>query len=194
VLNAGLLNVYVLDPNNSRLILRLASDDIPGALAHIESVWQQLVPGSPLRRVQFLDESLERGLFEMNVMTTALLGIVTFGFLVALAGIFGMALFVANRRRHEIGIRKSLGANAQDILRQLLVEFGRPVLLGNVVAWPLGYSLSRVYTALWLEQAPLTAWPFLLSLVLTLGLAWVGFGGQALGAARLHPARVLRYE
>ena len=193
-LNAGLSNVYVLDPKNSRLILRLAPDDIPGALAHIESVWQQLVPESPLRRVQFLDESLERGLFEMNVMTTALLSIVAFGFLVALAGIFGMALFVANRRRHEIGIRKSLGANAKDILRQLLVEFGRPVLIGNLVAWPLGYSLSRVYTALWLEQAPLTAWPYLLSLVLTLGLAWLGFGGQALGAARLHPARVLRYE
>ncbi len=194
VLNGGLSNIYVLDPNNSRLILRLAPDDVPGALAHIESVWQQLVPQSPLRSVAFLDESLERGMREMNIMTTAFLSIAAFGFLVALAGIFGMALFVANRRRHEIGIRKSLGANAKDILRQLLVEFGRPVLIGNLVAWPLAYSLSRIYSALWLEPAPLTAWPYLLSLALTLGLAWLGFGGQALGAARLHPARVLRFE
>jgi putative ABC transport system permease protein len=193
-MTAGLSNVYVLDPGNSRLILRLAPDDVPGALAHIEAVWQRLVPDMPLRRIRFLDETLERALFQMNVLTTALLSIVTFGFLVALAGIFGMALFVANRRRHEIGIRKSLGANAKDILRQLLVEFGQPVLIGNLVAWPLAYALSRFYSDLWLEQAPLTAWPYLLSLILTLSLAWLGFGGQALGAARLHPARVLRYE
>ena len=41
---------------------------------------------------------------------------------------------------------------------------------------------------------PFTPWPYVASLVLTLGLAWVGVGGQALKAARLIPARVLRDE
>ncbi|HEX5048849.1 MAG TPA: FtsX-like permease family protein [Gammaproteobacteria bacterium] len=193
-LSSGTPNVYELDPYNSRLIVRLAAGHVPAGLAHIESTWRRLVPDSPLRAVRFVDESLEESLRTMNLLTTGLLSVVTFGFLVAVAGIFGMALFVASRRRHEIGIRKSLGAAARDILRQLLVEFGRPVLIGNVAAWPLAYMLAQVYGNLFLEAAPLTPWPYAASLALTLGIAWLGVGGQALRAARLQPARVLRYE
>jgi putative ABC transport system permease protein len=137
-----------------------------------------------------LDESLR----ELNLIATALLSLVVFGFLVAVAGIFGMALFVAERRRHEIGIRKSLGARSRDILRQLAVEFGRPVLVGNIVAWPAAYLLSQIYVGMFLQRASSAVWPYLLGLVLTLGIAWLGVGGQALRAARLQPARVLRYE
>ena len=190
----GIANVYVLDPYNSRLILRLDPDDVPGALAHVRAVWERLLPENPLRNVAFVDEMLEQALFMLNVFTSGLLTIVAFGFLVALAGIFGMALFVASRRRHEIGIRKSLGAGTPQILRQLLTEFGRPVLIGNVIAWPISYSLAEIYVDLFVERTPLTPWPYALSLALTLGLAWLGVGGQALRAARLQPARVLRYE
>jgi putative ABC transport system permease protein len=192
--SGGLSNIYRLDPYNSSLILRLAPDAVPAALAHIEAVWRDLVPDSRLRNVRFLDQTFEIAIFEMNILATALLSIVAFGFLVALAGIFGMALFVANRRRHEIGIRKSLGAGTKQILRQLLVEFGKPVLIGNVIAWPAAYALAQLYVQLYLERAPLTPWPYLLSLAITLAIAWLGFGRQALLASRLQPARVLRYE
>lgn len=193
-MSGGYTNVYRLDPRVARPIVRIAPDDVAGALAHISAVWRELVPTSPLRRVRFLDETLEEAMFQLNMLTTALLSIVVCGFLVALAGIFGMALFVANRRRHEIGVRKSLGANTRHILGQLLVEFGKPVLVGNVLAWPLAYLLAQLYVALWLERMPLTPWPYLLSLGITLAAAWLGVGRQALRAARLQPARVLRYE
>lgn len=193
-ISTGSPSVYELDPVNARLIVRLAADDVPGGLAHIDSTWKRLVPNSPLRAVRFVDESLHESMRRMNLLTTGLLSVVTLGFLVAVAGIFGMALFVASRRRREIGIRKSLGAAARDILRQLVVEFGKPVLIGNVAAWPLAYVLAQIYGGLFLERAPLTPWPYVGSLVLTLGIAWVGVGGQALRAARLQPARVLRCE
>ncbi|HZF27536.1 MAG TPA: FtsX-like permease family protein [Gammaproteobacteria bacterium] len=193
-LSTGAPSVYELDPHNSRLIVRLAADDVAGGLAHIDSTWKRLVPDSPLRAVRFVDESLHEAMQTMNWLATGLLSVVTLGFLVAVAGIFGMALFVASRRRHEIGIRKSLGAAARDILRQLLVEFGKPVLVGNVAAWPVAYVLAQIYGGLFLERAPATPWPYVGSLVLTLGIAWLGVGGQALRAARLQPARVLRCE
>jgi putative ABC transport system permease protein len=193
-ISTGSPSVYELDPVNARLIVRLAADDVPGGLAHIDSTWKRLVPNSPLRAVRFVDESLHESMRRMNLLTTGLLSVVTLGFLVAVAGIFGMALFVASRRRREIGIRKSLGAAARDILRQLVVEFGKPVLIGNVAAWPLAYVLAQIYGGLFLERAPLTPWPYVGSLVLTLGIAWLGVGGQALRAARLQPARVLRCE
>jgi putative ABC transport system permease protein len=98
------------------------------------------------------------------------------------------------KRRHEIGIRKSLGAGSKEILRQLIVEFGKPVLIGNIIAWPIGYLLADVYIDWFVERMSFTPWPFALSLAITLTLAWVGVGGHALKAARLIPAQVLRDE
>lgn len=188
-------HAYHLDPHDTRPIVRLAADDVPGGLAHIQRVWQALT-GSPAgaMRPLFLDDARAEALREMNGLTTALLTVVAFGFLVALAGIFGMALFVANRRRHEIGIRKCLGASSRTILRQLLLEFGRPVVIGNVVAWPIGYLLADIYVNWFVVQMSFTPWPYVASLAIALGLAWIGVGGQALQAARLIPARVLRDE
>ena len=188
-------HAYHLDPYDTLPIVRLAADDVQGGLALIQTVWQELT-GSPAGTMQpmFLDDARDEALRGMNGLTTALLTVVAFGFLVALAGIFGMALFVANRRRHEIGIRKCLGADSKKILRQLLVEFGRPVVIGNLIAWPIGYLLADIYVEWFVARMSFTPWPYLASLAIALGLAWIGVGGQALQAARLIPARVLRDE
>jgi putative ABC transport system permease protein len=188
-------HAYHLDPYDTMPIVRLAPDDVRGGLAHVQAVWQELTGNPPgTMRPMFLDDVRDASLRALNGLTTALLTVVAFGFSVALAGIFGMALFVANRRRHEIGIRKCLGANSNKILRQLLVEFGRPVVIGNVIAWPIGYLLADIYVEWFVAQMSFTPWPYLTSLGFALGLAWLGVGGQALKAARLIPARVLRDE
>jgi putative ABC transport system permease protein len=188
-------HAYHLDPYDTLPIVRLAADGVQRGLAHVQTAWQALT-GSPVGslRPMFLDEARDAALETMNGITTAMLTVVAFGFFVALAGIFGMALFVANRRRHEIGIRKCLGANSNAILRQLLIEFGRPVVIGNVIAWPIGYYLANVYIGWFVARMSFTPWPYITSLGLALGLAWLGVGGQAVRTSRLIPARVLRDE
>jgi putative ABC transport system permease protein len=188
-------HVYRLDPHDALPIVRLASDDVRAGLTQIDTVWQALASSrAGAVRPIFLDDARDEALRAMNGLTTALLTVVAFGFLVALAGIFGMALFVANRRRHEIGIRKCLGASSAQILRQLLVEFGRPVVIGNLIAWPIGYLLADIYVEWFVARMTFTPWPYLASLGVALGFAWIGIGGQALKTARLIPARVLRDE
>jgi hypothetical protein len=41
---------------------------------------------------------------------------------------------VAARRRHEIGVRKTLGASTPRVLRLMVWDFSKPVLVGNLVA------------------------------------------------------------
>ncbi|HLF10528.1 MAG TPA: FtsX-like permease family protein, partial [Gammaproteobacteria bacterium] len=193
-------NAYHLDPYDTLPIVRLAADDVQGGLEHIKQTWRELTGGGagdlPANSLPifFLDDLLDRNLQGMNYIATALLSVVAFGFLVALAGIFGMALFVVHRRRHEIGIRKSLGAGSKQIVRLLLVEFGKPVLVGNLVAWPVAYLVADVYVRLFVVRMSFTPWPFVMSLAIAFALAWLGVGGQALRAARLIPAQVLRGE
>ena len=188
-------HAYHLDSYDTLPIVRFAADGVQRGLAHVQTVWQALT-GTPsgTMRPMFLDDARDAALETMNGITTAMLTVVAFGFSVSLAGIFGMALFVANRRRYEIGIRKCLGASSNTILRQLLIEFGRPVVIGNVIAWPIGYFLANVYIAWFVARMSFTPWPYLASLGLALGLAWLGVGGQAVRTSRLIPARVLRDE
>ena len=62
---------------------------------------------------------------------------VVVGLLMAAAGIFAMAVFLANLRTREIGVRKTFGASRFSLVRILVFQFAKPVLVGNLVAIPL---------------------------------------------------------
>ncbi len=98
-------------------------------------------------------------------------------------------------RKREIGIRKTLGATVQGVvLTMLLIDFAKPVLIANVIAWPFAWFVGQKYMEQFTQRGELTVWPFLLSLVITLGVAWASVGVQALRAATVKPANVLYAE
>jgi hypothetical protein len=71
------------------------------------------------------------------------------------------------------------------------VDFARPVLIANLIAWPFAYLVGRAYLSLFVQQTQMTLWPFVISLAITLGVAWASVGVQALRAAAVKPANVL---
>ena len=185
---------YELRPRHATYpIIRIAGDGVGPALSHIDSVWQQLVPHSPIRR-EFVDARFRQmyELFEMaNRVFIALAGL---GLLVAAMGLFGIAAFVTNRRRREVGIRKTMGASAVQIALVFLRDFCRPVIIANVLAWPFAFMASMFYLNTFVLRAELGPVPFLASLGLTVFVAVVAVASQVVTAARTQPARVLRNE
>ncbi len=109
-------------------------------------------------------------------------------------GLFSMATYLSNRRKKEIGIRKSLGASTQQILRLLVWDFSKPVLIANLLAWPVAFAAIRAYLAIFVDRVPLSLTPFLLSLAITMLIAWIAVASQVLITARVNPALVLRHE
>ncbi|HTL87544.1 MAG TPA: ABC transporter permease [Acidimicrobiia bacterium] len=174
-------------------VARVTAADVDGALKGIDSEWKQLAPSVAISR-RFLDEIFERA-FANYVRINQLFGaLAVMAFAICIAGLFGMAMFVAGRRRHEIGVRKTLGASTTRMIALLLTRFSRPVLIANLVAWPAGYFAARAYLNQFSGSIPLTPWPFVLSLAITLAIAWLAVVGQTLRAARTTPAEVLRNE
>jgi putative ABC transport system permease protein len=187
-------NMYLLSPDDARVpAIRVARNDIKNAIAHIESVWERLAPKAPLGR-QFTDELFGQAYETFSRVSNVLAGLAGFAFVIALMGLFGMAMHVTSRRRKEIGIRKTLGASAPRVVFMLLRDFSRPVVWANLVAWPLAFLAGRVYLNLFVERAPLSAWPFLVSLVVTVLIACLSVGAQALRAASVRPGQVLHLE
>lgn len=187
-------NIYVLAPLGSNVpLVRLLRTDIPGGLAHIDAVWKRLVPKVPVRR-QFLDELFNAAYETFGTVGAVLTGLAASAFVIAVMGLIGMAIHITGRRLREIGIRKTLGATAHGVVLMLLRDFSKPVLIANVIAWPFAFFAGRLYLNLFTQRATLTPWPFLVSLAITLGIAWLAVSAQAFRAASVKPANVLHLD
>jgi putative ABC transport system permease protein len=109
-------------------------------------------------------------------------------------GLIGIATHAMAQRSFEIGVRRTLGASARQVLAMLLRDFGKPILIANLLAWPLAYVIAKAYTSLFADRVAITISPFVTSLLLGLAIAWLAVLKQAIGAARMNPATVLRHE
>jgi putative ABC transport system permease protein len=109
-------------------------------------------------------------------------------------GLFGLAAFTAERRTKEIGIRKVLGARTRDIVRLLVWQFSRPVLIANLIAWPVAWWLMRDWLNGFDDRIALGPTPFLVAAAIALGIAVATVVGHAVKVARANPIHALRYE
>ena len=109
-------------------------------------------------------------------------------------GLFGLAIFTAERRTKEIGLRKVMGATRLDILSFLGWQFARPVLWANVIAWPCAYLVMRRWLEGFVSHVQLDPWTFLATGALALMIALATVAGHALIVARAKPVNALRYE
>ena len=109
-------------------------------------------------------------------------------------GLFGLAAFTAERRTKEIGIRKVLGARTRDIIRLLVWQFSRPVIIANIIAWPIAWWMMRDWLNGFDQRISLTPLPFLIAAAIALGIAIATVVGHAVRVARANPIHALRYE
>jgi putative ABC transport system permease protein len=109
-------------------------------------------------------------------------------------GLFGLAAFTAQRRTKEIGIRKVLGARTRDIVRLLVWQFSRPVIVANIIAWPIAWWLMRDWLNSFDQRITLTPVPFVIAAAIALAIAIATVAGHAMKVARANPIHALRYE
>ena len=109
-------------------------------------------------------------------------------------GLYGLASFNTARRVKEIGIRKTLGASTSDILKLLIGQFMRPVLIANLIAWPLAWLVMRNWLGGFDQRISLSPLYFLAATLLTILIAVGTVAGQAFSVARAEPAKALRDE
>ena len=188
--------IYLNNPANFNVAtVTFATNDVPGLLNQIENVWQQRAPMVPLRR-QFLNDMIEAQYQSEDAQATMFAAFSVLAVVVACLGLYGLASFTAEQRTKEIGIRKVLGARVRDIVQLLVWQFSRPVLIANIIAWPVAWYVMSG----WLEgfQYRLGGgyiWVMaLVAGVLALLVSWATVASRAIRVAQTNPIRALRYE
>ncbi|MGN7161625.1 ABC transporter permease [Sphingomonas sp. SAFR-052] len=172
--------------------LRVTGDP-RSALASVRALWQRMVP-----QVPFAGDTADTRLanfYEADDRATRLFGIgAGLAVLIGCVGLWGLASFNTQRRVKEIGIRKTLGASSLDIVKLLVGQFLRPVLIANLVAWPLAYLAMRTWLAGFEDAIPLSPLFFAGATAVALLVAVLTVLGQSLRASRAAPAWALRHD
>lgn len=109
-------------------------------------------------------------------------------------GIMNIMLVSVTERTKEIGIRMAIGARAQDIRTQFLIEALALSLIGGLIGVISGIIIALLIGQIFHTTILITITPILLSFGFS-GLVGIGFGYYpAYKASLLNPIDALRYE
>ncbi|WP_454280445.1 ABC transporter permease [Sphingomonas sp. Marseille-Q8236] len=159
----------------------------------VHATWLRMAPQIPFVALT-ADQRLAQ-YYEADDQAARLFGIgAAMALLIACFGLWGLASFNTARRVKEIGIRKTLGASSADIVRLLVHQFLRPILIANLLAWPLAYGAMRTWLAGFGDAVTLSPLYFIGASGVAIFIAVLTILSQALRASRATPAWALRHD
>jgi len=177
----------------SILAIRISSTNIKNTIAFINNTWKSFTGGEDIYS-SFIDEDLAylyKSEDRAATVATVFSGLAIF---IACLGLFGLASFVTEQRKKEIGIRKVLGASVFELITMLSREFTKWVLIANIIAWPVAYYLMNNWLNNFAYRTDITLWVFILSGITALLIALLTVCLHAVKAAMANPTESLRYE
>jgi len=159
----------------------------------VERQWKQITNEVPFN-AKFSEDIMREMYKKEDARAQTFAAFALLAVIIGCLGLFGLAAFTAERRTKEIGIRKVLGARTRDIVRLLVWQFSRPVIVANIIAWPIAWWMMRDWLNGFDQRIALTPLPFLLAAAIALAIAVATVVGHAVKVARANPIHALRYE
>jgi putative ABC transport system permease protein len=185
---------YQVDPaNTTYALVRVSGENLSRTLAFIDRTWRSRVPGVAPDR-DFLSGAFNDLFTSDEREGTVLALFVALGIFIACLGLFGLTVFTGESHTKEIGIRKVSGAWTRDIVRLMLWRISLPVLMANVIAWPVAYLYLRHWLDGYAYRITLNPLYFAAAGGVALLIAWATVYAHTLWLARTSPVHALRYE
>jgi ABC-type antimicrobial peptide transport system permease subunit len=159
-------------------------------LAKAEQIFKQFNPAYPFE-YQFADEEYARKFQEEEkegLMVTWLAGLTIF---ISCMGLFALVAYMAETRKKEIGIRKVLGASVIDVMFLLSKEFLFLVLISVAIASPVTWWAMNKWLSNYAYRTDIPWWLFIVVGCMSLGIALLTVGFQALKAAMENPVKAI---
>ncbi|WP_266368142.1 ABC transporter permease [Tellurirhabdus rosea] len=178
---------------NNMVLVRTRPGQTEKALASLERLAKKHNPAYPFD-YEFADVT-----FEKQYQSEMLIGKLanTFAMLaifIACLGLFGLAMFMAEQRTKEIGVRKVLGASVTSIVALLSGDFLRLVLIAIVIATPLAWWAMNRWLQDFVYRIDIPWWVFPVAGLLAVSIALLTVSFQSVKAALMNPVKSLRTE
>jgi putative ABC transport system permease protein len=181
-------------PVLSLVVLARTSGDPLALTASVKGALGELDPGLPLSDVATLDQRVTETLARPRVNAGLLSAFAGVALVLAAVGIYGVIAFGVVQRTRELGIRMALGAGTSSLLRMVVSQGMRPVLLGLGLGLAGALVGSRLLRGLLFGIGPTDPTTFLVVTVFLTSVALLASYLPARRAASSDPMIALRNE
>ena len=175
-------------------VIRLKpSNHLQSTIGEIKNIYASATPSYPFE-YQFLDDEFDQH-YKDDIKQGTILGVFSaIAIFIACLGLFGLASYTAIKRTKEIGVRKVLGSSIQNIAVLLSKDLLKPVLLGTVIAIPIGYYFMYRWLQDFAYRVSIDWWMFACAAFVAVSIALLTVSFQAVKAAIANPVKRLRTE
>lgn len=173
------------------LSVKVTSSNLSDVMEQVEKIYHETVPNQTFE-YSFLDETFDKQYQAEDRFMSIFSFFAAIGISIGCLGLYGLAMFMAEQRSKEVGVRKVLGATGKGILILLISDFVKLVTISFIIAIPVAYYGMEQ----WLNQFPfrekIDPLLFMIAAIVVLGITILTVGHQAMRAAMTNPVKTLR--
>ena len=186
--------LLVVHPQHAtKIMVKIHAGKEGETINKIKKLYAEFNPGVPFD-YNFLDKDYQILYESENRVSVLSKYFAVIAIMISCLGLLGLATFTAQKRRKEIGIRKVLGSSEFGIVYLLSVDFTKLIFASLIIALPVSYYLTKNWLESFAYRIDLSPWYFVIAGLITLIIAWLTVGIQAIKAATANPVKSLRYE
>jgi predicted permease len=162
------------------------------AVQGVQQVVRSLDARLPLRDPATMEQRLRDSTIEPRLRSLVYALIGGLALALAMTGVYGVMAYQVNLRRHEMAIRRALGATARDVVAGVLTSGVRLIVAGLIVGTAGALAFARTLAAVLFQVAPGDPGSYAAVALVLSGAALLACGIPALRTAAIEPAAVLR--
>lgn len=177
----------------TNFVVKIKRGNESKTLASLESLYKKFNPGYGFAYT-FLDEKYQLLYAAEQRVTTLSRYFAGLAILISCLGLFGLALFNAQMRAKEIGIRKVLGASVPGVVFLLSKDFLKLAFIAVFISFPISWWAMNKWLDNYVYKTQLNTGTFVLAFVGMIALTILTVSYQAIKAAVANPVESLRTE
>jgi predicted permease len=167
-----------------------AGDLVPLVREHIRQIDSKL----PILDIVTVPEHLELMLFVPRALAALLTGLGLLSLILGTTGLYGIIAYDVSRRTREVGIRISLGARKSRVLREIVADGLKLVIIGTVIGLVLAFLTTRFLSSMLFGISPTDPVTFIGVTLLFILVAVAATLRPAWRAADINPVQALQQE
>jgi len=170
------------------------NSDPHNATSAVTSAIHQVGPDIPVVNVLSMDDVIAQSMSPQRFNLLLLASFAGLALLLAAVGIYGVLSYTVRRRVREIGIRMALGASHADVLKMVVTDGMKPILIGVVMGLAAALALSRLVASLVFGVHPTDPLTFSAVALILIMVGVLANIVPAYRATRIEPVRTLRED
>lgn len=174
-------------------LVRVQGSQTKAALKQMEEINKKINPKFPFT-YDFADDDFKKSFSRETMIGKLSNCFAGLAIIISCLGLLGLAMFAAEQRVREIGIRKVLGAGIGSLFTLLSREFLILVFVAILIACPIAWWAMNNWLRDFEYRIGIDAWPFVIAGIAALAIALFTISFQTIKAALANPVKSLRSE